>query len=66
MGCRQAAGDGRSRKWKGRKGREASVEEQQGRLRYGVGVLEVAESVSSLGLQLVKDDLKLKTWVYTL
>lgn len=42
------------------------MEEQQGRLRYGVGVLEVAESVSSLGLQLVKDDLKLKTWVYTL
>jgi hypothetical protein len=42
------------------------VEEQQGRLKYGLGALEAAESVSSSRLQLVKDDLKLKEWVYTM
>jgi hypothetical protein len=64
VGCRQAARDKKSKNQKGRKEREASAEEQQGRLKYGLGVLEGAESVSSSGLQLVKDDLKLKTWVY--
>lgn len=62
MGCKQVARDKKSKNQKGRKGREASVEEQQGRLTYRLGGLERVESVSSSE---VKGDLRLKDWLYT-
>jgi hypothetical protein len=65
VGHKQVARD-KSKNQKGSKGREVSVEEQQGRLKYGLGALEGAESLSLAGLQLVKDNLKLEEWAYTL
>jgi hypothetical protein len=45
VGCKQVARDKKSKNQKGRQGREAFVEEQQGRLKYRLGAQERAESV---------------------